>query len=1076
MERPKPQNDYFRTSARPLVDNPNYQPQQTQQEQPQQQQQQQQQQQHQHQHQQQPPPPHPPQPTLFPPSNYPQAPAQIPFADPFRRAPDAFLPNPQAQRREGYGLAAVRDAVSGAHAERPVLGGAWPGPLGTPTANGSERSHHQVHHHQHSHSHSHSHSGQSIGPPPQSLPAGMSGNVVATSYALDQAARRRSLGAQSPPSARYYPAPQGDPPPPPGLFQSRQMPPPSPSQQQQAVPYSAQRNPPPPPPFSSNRELPGLGSTSRPGTGMSISSLLGTDAPSSAPSINNSHQSPTPGSAQSPSGPSMQPPSPRRGQSLAAKLDYGQWSRQQTPDRHGSMPTSRPPENGQYPASQSPAMFSGPRQSPEFGRNGPPPLHHLYQSTTLLGPRPYQSSPTDIRNQEQHRQAEERIPPRPNSQPAGFAMPPREAGPREYPSPTDSRPPFHHYPQPERRDEMRHGPAASYDHQAAVAAIARDGPRPMTTHPVSHPTYSPPQDPRAPRDGREEVGRDNVVRRDGYAGPFRTGFRNQHYPAMGGPTEAPRSHPQVNEPFRRPSEVQHIVFGPEYRPQERPQPHSQEANQDRRMSEPQAHGEPMQYRTLSHESVSNHLMQRSRSSLGDGKRGRASPLPQAVQGAQPPPMGVGSDPSIKSEFGRIFQGLGYGGYGASTPTRGSPMPRSAPEGEAIVVSDGEGSKMSKIGSSRGRKASKRVKEEETRLDSESNDGRATPLANSGRSKRTKVGHHHHLHQHSHTYDPTNLQQSAVPLTDFRHHHHHGHVHRPEDAFTAPPTTTTPTGAHHHHHIHPSHHHHHGPRAIAPTPLVAPTAKPNVIVRSQDVFDSVKDRKRNHLGSELYSPVIELPPFATSSHTDDKFGYFSCYKPKRVFTDQDFNCTYTIRVPREYLTPASREKVCIDRNLHGTGIYTDDSDPIAMLIHSGWIRGEWGPDVGTSLMDLPPAPPDDEELDEETFDKPNHPVIPPDDMDLHITLVVLPRLVEYKGAVCFGVKSRDWDSEHDGHSWALLKTRWVDEGNSRAEERSGKARRARLAAAAQSLLELRQTRKIPNGKPGVERRLGVQVAA
>ncbi|RDI82032.1 hypothetical protein Vi05172_g7872 [Venturia inaequalis] len=1025
-------NDYFRTSGRPLVDNPNYHTQQAPQEQQQQQ--------------------HPPQSTRFPPSSYQQASAQIPFADPFRRAPDPFLPNPQAQRRESYGLAAVRDAVSSAHAERPVLGGAWPGPAGTPTTNGSERAHHPpMHHHQHSHSHSHSHSGLTLGPPPQSM------NVVATSYALDQAARRRSLGGQSPPSARYYPAPQGDPPPPPGPFQSRQMPPPSPSQLQQAVPYPAQRNPPPPPPpFSSNRELPGLGSVSRPGTGMSISSLLGTDAPSSAPSNNNLHHSPTAGSAASPIGPSMQPPSPRRGQSLAAKLDYGQWSRQQTPDRHGSMPTSRPAENGQYSASPSPALFSGARQSPDFGRNGPPPLQHLFQNTTLQGPRPYQSSPVDIRNHEQHRQIDERIPPRPNSQPAGFAMPPHEAGPREFASPVDPRPPFHQFPHPaSRREELRQGTTTSYDHQAAVAAIARDGPRPITTEPVSHSAYSPPHDPRAPpRDSREEMGRDNVVRRDGYGGQFRTGFRNQYYTTMSGPTEAPRSHPQPNDPFRRPSDVQHTVFGPEYRPQERPQQHLQEANQDRRTSEPQAHGEPMQYRTLSHEGMSNHLMQRSRSSLGDGKRGRASPLPQAVQGAQPPPMGMGSDPSIKSEFGRIFQGLGYGGnYGASTPTRGSPMPRSAPEGEAIVVSDGEGTKMSKMGSSRGRKSSKRVKEEETRLDSESNDGRGTPLGNSGRGKRAKVGHHHHLHQHNHTHL----------------HHVHGHVHRPEDAFTAPPTTTTSTGAHHHHHIHPSHHHHHGPRAIAPTPPIAPTVKPNVIIRSQDVFQSVKDRKRNHLGSELYSPVIELPPFATSSHTDDKFGYFSCYKPKRVFTEQDLNCTYTVRVPREYLTPASREKVCIDRNLHGTGIFTDDSDPIAMLIHSGWIRGEWGPDVGTSLMDLPPAPPEDEELEEEMLAQPPHPVIPPDDMDLHITLVVLPQLAEYDGTVCFGIKSRDWGNDHDGYSWGLHKIRWVDEGKgSRAQERSGKARRARLAAAAaESLLELGKS-KIPSGRTTMER--------
>lgn len=734
------------------------------------------------------------------------------------------------------------------------------------------------------------------------------------------------------------------------------------------------------------------------------------------------------------------------------------------------MPTSRPAESGQYSASQSPALFSGPRQSPDFGRNGPPPLQHLYQTTTLQGPRPYQSSPVDIRSQEQHRQMDDRMPPRPNSQPAGFAMPIQEAGQREYASPVDSRPPFHQFSQPERREEIRQVTTA-YDHQAATAAITRD--RTITTEPVSHSAYSPPHDPRAaPRENREEMGRDNVLRRAGYGGPFRTGFRNEFYTPLSVPTEAPRSHPQANDPFRRPSEAQSAIFGPEYRPQERTQQHPHDPSQDRRTSEPQPHGEPMQYRTLSHEGMPN-LMQRSRSSLGigpEGKRGRASPLPQAVQGAQPPPMGMGSDPSIKSEFGRIFQGLGYGGnYGASTPSRGSPMPRPALDGgEPIVLSDGEGTKMSKMGSGRGRKPSKRVKEEETRLDSESNDGRGTPLGTSGRGKRAKVLHHHHLHQHSHAYDPSNFQQTALPLTDPRHHHH-VHVLRPEDAFIASPATAAPTGAHHHHHIHPSHHHHHGPRVVVPTPPMIPTVKPNVIIHSQALVDQYKNLPRHHLGNELYEPKIELPPFATSSHTDDKFGYFSCYKPKKEFTEKDFNCTYTIRVPREYLTPASREKICIDRNIHGAGIYTDDSDPIAVLIHSGWIRGEWGQEVDTSLMDLPPAPPEDQELDEEMLDKPPIPVIPPEDMDLHITLLVLPKLQEYKGAVCFGIKSRDW-GDHDGFSWTLLKMRWVDEGTSRSTERTGKARRQRLAAqAAESLLELGGTRRM-----GVQRSLGVRI--
>jgi hypothetical protein len=160
-----------------------------------------------------------------------------------------------------------------------------------------------------------------------------------------------------------------------------------------------------------------------------------------------------------------------------------------------------------------------------------------------------------------------------------------------------------------------------------------------------------------------------------------------------------------------------------------------------------------------------------------------------------------------------------------------------------------------------------------------------------------------------------------------------------------------------------------------------------------------------------------------------------------------NCTYTIRVPREYLTREAREKICTDRYIFGTEIYTDDSDPVAMCVHGGWLRGEWAVDVDTSLMDIPRPPPADEEVDEEMVERPDHPIIPPEDSDLHITLRILPQLKEYKGTVMYGVMSRDYPSgSHDGMSYMVEKLRWVDEGSGRFTARGGKAKRARLEAA------------------------------
>lgn len=51
-------------------------------------------------------------------------------------------------------------------------------------------------------------------------------------------------------------------------------------------------------------------------------------------------------------------------------------------------------------------------------------------------------------------------------------------------------------------------------------------------------------------------------------------------------------------------------------------------------------------------------------------KGRVSPMPQAVQGAQPQQLGPAGEPGIKSEFGRMFAGIGSG-VGMSSPIAGS---------------------------------------------------------------------------------------------------------------------------------------------------------------------------------------------------------------------------------------------------------------------------------------------------------------------------------------------------------------------------------------------------------------------
>lgn len=132
------------------------------------------------------------------------------------------------------------------------------------------------------------------------------------------------------------------------------------------------------------------------------------------------------------------------------------------------------------------------------------------------------------------------------------------------------------------------------------------------------------------------------------------------------------------------------------------------------------------------------------------RRGRVSPLPQAVQGAQGQIGGPGGEPGIKSEFGRMFSGIGsgVGAMGAPSPvTGGQPLPFSGQlrreDVESLPGQDSpmENGKMARSSSRGGGNSRRRkLKEEDSRGDDESSTGRRTP---SSRGKRAKTHHHHH---------------------------------------------------------------------------------------------------------------------------------------------------------------------------------------------------------------------------------------------------------------------------------------------------------------------------------------------
>ena len=439
------------------------------------------------------------------------------------------------------------------------------------------------------------------------------------------------------------------------------------------------------------------------------------------------------------------------------------------------------------------------------------------------------------------------------------------------------------------------------------------------------------------------------------------------------------------------------------------------------------------------------------------RKGRNSPLPQAVQGAQHRHIGpAGDNPGIKSEFGRMFSGLGSG-VGTATPTAGQSVngtttpsrmspPRYLESGDLVraAVAEIEERKLNDGTGDRAGKRNGRRSRDEARLA-----GRDTPEGQRG-AKRAKTSHptHHHHHVHPH------------------HHHHHHHHDTPDNGpspfnmlrFPSHPISypsITPSASHHHHHhhtvhAHPGHHHHHAPRNAPPAKQQTTT------IMTRRLIEDCAKKPRKHLGSQLYTTEISRPPTA-DVHSDSKNKFSSRMTPIPVFQGKD-NCTYTVRVPRSYLEsrhssnrqdePAYLEEICRRRQVWGTDVYTDDTDVVAAAVHSGWLKGDFG-DLNDDLREV-----DGNESEQDDDTSPTHPTLGvrprkpvrvPPDHDAHITVLLLPPLDFYPSTTQHHIWSREWGKTHDGMSFMIHRIEFVDEGlASRNAERTLNARKQRLA--------------------------------
>ncbi|TVY47523.1 hypothetical protein LOCC1_G003690 [Lachnellula occidentalis] len=553
----------------------------------------------------------------------------------------------------------------------------------------------------------------------------------------------------------------------------------------------------------------------------------------------------------------------------------------------------------------------------------------------------------------------------------------RPPEPREQPSWMRPEPPRPAYDQaPERPPPQQERPPNGYEYPVSAAPQYRD-----------HPAYAP-SEPRYP------------------AAPHPTSAPPQHNAATAPPFETylerdQRAQAQLHQ---QQQQQQQSIFGG---PSQNVPYQAQDSPRRRDLDDPQ-------------------LMQRSRSLLGVqeiNRKGRVSPLPQAVQGAQGQ-IGGGGEPSIKSEFGRMFSGIGsgVGAMGIQSPvTAGTPALSFSGQlhREDVENMPGQDSPMENGGNklirsvSRGGGSSRRrkLKEEDIGGD-DSSTGRRTP---SIRGKRSKTHHHHHHHHHHHADNSSPLQTPFKNPT------------KASSVIPSPPDQENKTPILHHHHIPasrvPHHHHHHKPSSPKPTiPLPVRT------IKNEAVLASVADKPRRHLGHAYYSSELAPTSSNSASNTSTR-GFVSTANPLPKFEGKE-NCTFTVKIPAMYLQDTARRDITYRRAVWGTDIYTDDSDVLCACIHSGYVQGCFNPDIGDEvglkmlLGEDCVLPPIGDLISEPPKTGPS---LVPEGKELHVTVLILPPLLEYKGMHRFGVKSRAFGEGgrgHDGGSFMVTGVKWV----------------------------------------------------
>lgn len=227
--------------------------------------------------------------------------------------------------------------------------------------------------------------------------------------------------------------------------------------------------------------------------------------------------------------------------------------------------------------------------------------------------------------------------------------------------------------------------------------------------------------------------------------------------------------------------------------------------------------------------------------------------------------------------------------------------------------------------------------------------------------------------------------------------------------------------------------------IARPPFVAPftlaqqrqaeVRPPLLKVDSAAVLDAIPAPAggRAHLGRRVYCPLTEPAQLLAADLLKNNIGgVIEMAVPVACLN----GAKWAIGDPDKYL---GEEEVGIPagvweleglrrRKVWGTDIYTDDSDTLAMALHSGWLR-------------LSAAENASKAEDEKT-------------QTLLVKLLVAPPLIRYQGSTRQGIRSRSWGNSHDSVSLMViginkLETRVLPRGRKLASSRA--SAHARLLA-------------------------------